>query len=110
MARFWLGLFCLLFAAMCGFTAVGFGLTAILPNSPSLNPIFPTIFAVVALCAALALWTSELRRTEGDDLFTGRRGLLVAMMVITSLVIFGLTIAMLLNRDAWRGFFEGLRG
>jgi hypothetical protein len=110
MARFWLGLIFLLLAAVFAFSAVGVGLSSIIPGAPRLSPILPMILVVAFLCAAFGVWSAELRATEGDDLFTGRRGLLVAMMVIASITVFALTVVSLFNRDAWRGFLDGVRG
>lgn len=110
MARFWLGLICLLVAALCAWIAVGFGIAALVPNAPMLSPVFPFIFGTFAFIAAIGLWVAELRTMSGDDPFAGKRGLLISMMVIALVAVFALTVAAFINGDAWRGFVDGLRG
>src|SRR3954464_14652565 len=110
MARFWLGFICLLAAAFCAWFAVGFGIAAVVPDTPMISPVIPFLFGTFAFIAAIGLWTAELRTMSGDDPFAGRRGLLIAMMVIATVAVFALTVAAFANRDAWRGFLDGLRG
>jgi len=110
MARFWLGVICLLIAALCAWNAVGFGIAALVPGTPKISPVIPFIFGTFAFIAAIGLWVAELRTMSGDDPFAGKRGMLIAMMVIALVAVFGLTVAAFVNGDAWRGFFDGLRG
>jgi hypothetical protein len=110
MARFWFGVICLLFAAICAWLAFGVGIARLFPGTPPVSPMLPLFLAIAFGFAGLGFWVAELRATSGDDPLAGRRGLLIAMMLMASVAILALLIAAFVDQDMWRGMVEGLNG
>ncbi|HEX6100056.1 MAG TPA: hypothetical protein VF432_27335 [Thermoanaerobaculia bacterium] len=64
---------------------------------------------VVFFAAAARLWWGALQRTGGDDLLSDQRGLLVGLMVVTTVVLVGAMVGMMLNPEFWEGAISGMR-
>lgn len=111
MVRFGLGLVCLIVVALQLFTALALIPAQLLVNDvPKFTPVFPLVLALLFATATALLWRSAYRNAAGGpELFTGDRGLLVSLMIICTVALAVLMVIFMLQPDAWRGFFDGLR-
>lgn len=80
-----------------------------MPDVPG-APAWP--FAVLAAAFAVAgflLWRSAyVRAPATDEVFEGERGLLLSLMLVSTFVLAGFVVAMMVQPDFWRGLFDGL--
>jgi hypothetical protein len=109
MARFIIGALALLIAAFLTVSAIGGAVAAFWPDAPRIPVLFFFVPAFLFLVLTAYLWTRAIRATEEDDLFSGRRGLLISAMIVTTLAIVGTVLVFSLQIDFWRGLVDGAR-
>ena len=109
MTRFLIGFACLMIAAATFGASLGMLVLRFLPDVPS-APAWPV--AIVAASLAITgflLWRSAyVRAPETDELFTGERGLLLSLMLVSTLFLAWFMTVMIVQPDFWRGLIDGL--
>jgi hypothetical protein len=107
MPRFWLGLVCLLLAVFSAFAVVGTGLVSLTRGAPVVAVIMPLAAGILFAAFGGGLWLAALKNAGGDDLFSGERGLLMSLMLISSVALLALLVFLVTNPEPLRGFMEG---
>jgi hypothetical protein len=108
MIRFVAGTTTLFGGLFFAFGSVGFATIRAVKAVPLAVPAICLLLAAMFFAATAYLWVRAANMAEGDDLFSGDRGLLVSLMIVTVLVLTGGTIWMVAHRDFWLGMFDGL--
>jgi heme/copper-type cytochrome/quinol oxidase subunit 3 len=55
-------------------------------------------------------WVRAVKLTPGDDILSDQRGLLVALMLVTTLLLGGAMLWLMAHPSFWRGAIDGLIG
>lgn len=63
---------------------------------------------VVLVVIGIYAWYRAVNVLPGEDLFSEQRGLMVSLIVITTLIIAGGTVYFAVNPDFWQGALRGL--
>jgi hypothetical protein len=108
MTRFIWGTICLLIATLCFLSAFGMIIAAARVQTRSAVLLLSVAFGILFLLMTLILWYRSVKLCPGDDIFSDQRGLLVALMVITILVVGGGTTWLAANPDFWAGMLRGV--
>jgi hypothetical protein len=109
MARFILGVITLLIAAFLSVAAIGGAVAAFWPGAARVPLLVFFLPALFFFGVTADLWTKAIQATEEDDLFSGQRGLLISAMMVTTLLIAGVMLSLILNVGFWHGLVAGLR-
>lgn len=109
MTRFLIGFVCLVIAVASFSASLGMLVFRIIPDVPG-APAWPV--AIVAAFFAIAgflLWRSAyVRAPETDEVFAGERGLLLSLMLVSTLFLAAFMTVMIVQPDFWRGLIDGL--
>lgn len=108
--RYFLGTLCLFIATLTAMMTAPAALLTIFQSevAPSMTVALVVVAAFFLLLGVYS-WVRAVRLTPGDDLLEGQRGLLIAMMVVTVLLLAGFAIYFMLQLDFWRGAIDGMR-
>lgn len=104
-----MGLACMLVAALSVVGALGMLATRFVPDVPG-SPAWPFVFLAIAFAAGgLTLWRSAyVGAPATDEVFEGERGLLLSLMLVSTLALAGFLMVMVVQPDFWRGLLDGL--
>lgn len=96
----------LLMAGLLMLVAIG----GVLTGESTGSSIGGLIAGVLLAVIALLFWIRAVRSISGDDdLFTGTRGMALALILVLSLAILAGLIVTGINGDFWRGLFSGVQ-
>ena len=60
------------------------------------------------ICVAAYFWVRAVRLTPGDDMLSDQRGLLVSLMLVTSVLLIGGMLWSMMHLDFWRDTISGM--
>jgi len=108
--RYVLGTLCLFIATVTAMMTVPAAVLTIFQSevAPGMTVMFVVVAAFFVLLGVYS-WVRAVRLTPGDDLLEGQRGLLIAMMAVTVLLLAGFAVYFVLQIDFWRGAIDGMR-
>jgi hypothetical protein len=90
---------------IAGFVVVGSLMGAVVERSAAAVGC-SAVIALVCFSFAVKVWHGAPEE-EGADLFSGRKGLLLTLLIVYVLTFAGMALWVLTSPDAWRGFLEG---
>jgi hypothetical protein len=108
--RYFLGTLCLFIATVTAMMTAPAAVLTIFQSevAPAMTVMLVLVAAFFVLLGTFS-WVRAVRLTPGDDLLEGQRGLLIAMMVVTVLLLAGFASYFVLQIDFWRGAIDGMR-
>lgn len=92
---------------VAGFTVVASLMGAIVERTAGILGC-SAVVALICLVIAAKIW-HDAPDDEGEDLFSGRKGLLLTLTIVYVMTFTVIAAWMVTNADAWKGFVEGWR-
>jgi len=104
------GAFCLALGILSGGMSVAAAAGSIIYPTDLPLPFTLTlaVTGLFFLCMAGYLWVRAVKLTPGDDLLADDRGLLVGLMVVTTLILAGAMLWSMMEPDFWTGTVRGM--
>ena len=109
MIRFLAGLACMILSAVLVVGSMGMVAARFTGDTSQSQAGLLAVFAGLFAIAGLLMWRWAYKRAPAtDEVFAGERGLLLSLMLISSLALGAFMTAMVVQPDFWRGLMAGL--
>jgi hypothetical protein len=110
LGRYLVGALCLALGILASGMSVAAAAGSIIYPSDLPLPFTLTlaVTGVLFICMAGYFWVRAVKLTPGDELLADDRGLMVGLMVVTTILLAGAMVWSMMHPDFWAGAISGM--